>query len=230
MELNTKIGTKDYILLIFNCFKYRHKAERQNDTWLKTIPNNILYYHVLGNSDLEKEYIIDDKNHILYVKTPDDYNSLPKKVINAFKTIHKLYNFKYIFKTDDDQMIEPENIRFFTILMNILDKQSTYLNLTKKPHYGGNIINIVQPYQSEYYRIHPELPKNLIISPTKYCSGRFYFLSDDAVHSLIKHDVLNKISSEYLEDYAIGFNLLDNFKTNIMHLDTNKIFKDSDIV
>jgi hypothetical protein len=219
MEINTRVKTQEYILLIFNCLKYQHKALKQKETWLQNIPTNLLYFHVLGDPELEKDYIINEDAHILYVKTEDDYNSLPKKVIAAFKTIHKLYNFKYIFKTDDDQMVT--NTRFFKILMNVLDSKQT---LEFMHHYGGHIVDVKQPYRSEYYRVHPELPNDLIVKTTKYCNGRFYFLSDAAVQILISRET--KVSSEYLEDYAVGYNIPENLKTNIMNLDTGKYFID----
>jgi hypothetical protein len=221
MEINTKIKTQDFILLILNCVKYRAKAQKQKETWLQHLPNNLLYFHVLGNPELESDYMIDEKEHILYVKTADDYNSLPKKVINAYKTINQIYNYKYIFKTDDDQMVG--NTRFFSILMNILESKY-YLPLNKRPHYGGNKITVKQDHISQYYRIHPELPNDLIVKSTTYCNGRFYFLSDDVVQILLKKE--ESICSEYFEDYAIGYNIPDYFKTTIMALDTDKYFKD----
>jgi hypothetical protein len=36
---------QDYILLIMNCKKYHTKSLFQKNTWLKMLPNNILYYH-----------------------------------------------------------------------------------------------------------------------------------------------------------------------------------------
>ena len=117
---------QDFILLIFNCEKYRYKALKQKDTWLQQLPPNIIYYHVLGqvqrtnlNPDLKQDYIIDEQERVLYVNVGDDYNSLPKKVIAAYKSINSIYDFKYIFKTDDDQNVK--NIRFFNILMIILN-------------------------------------------------------------------------------------------------------------
>ena len=213
---------QDFILLIFNCEKYRYKAEKQKETWLQELPSNIIYYHVLGKPQLDKDYIIDEPNHILYVNVEDDYNSLPKKVISAYKAINNVYKFKYIFKTDDDQHVE--NTRFFTILMNILENPKTIVNANAKPHYGGHIVDIKKPYKSDYYKIHPELPKNLILQVTKYCSGRFYFLSWEAVSALIERETF--ICNEYFEDYAIGYNIPFNLKNNMLQLDTDKYFKD----
>jgi hypothetical protein len=215
---------QDFILLIFNCEKYRYKALKQKDTWLQQLPANIIYYHVLGQGlkqDSVSEYIIDEPNKVLYVNTEDDYNSLPKKVIAAYKAINNIYDFKYIFKTDDDQNVT--NIRFFNILMNILSDTKN-INTKSKSHYGGHIVDIKKPEFSNYYRIHPELPKNLVLDATRYCSGRFYFLSFEAVQKLIERE--SNIRAEYFEDYAIGYNLPFNLKNNMMRLDTGKYFND----
>ena len=209
---------QEVIMLIMNCKKYEWKADIQRNTWLKSIPDFIKYYHVIGNEDLETEYQFYNSNNsnILYVKTPDDYNSLPNKVITSFKAINDTFRYKYIFKTDDDQNLINEN--FLEVLYKLLN--------TKGPpiHYGGHIVEVPAPYLSEYYKIHPELPKDLPIQITKYCSGRFYFLSSKALrHLLTKRE---NIIKEYLEDYAIGYNLHIFFKNNMLKLNTNKAFVD----
>jgi len=199
-----------------NCKKYEKKAEFQKRTWLPLIPSYLKFYHVIGDETIEDPYIFDDENRILWVKTADDYNSLPKKVITAYQAIYERFQFKYLFKTDDDQiLVQPQ---FFNILVNVLS------NKLPKPHYGGFIVDIKQPHISQYYKLHPELPRNLLIQETKYCSGRFYFLSKSAIFNLItKKDIICK---EYLEDYAIGYHLDTPFKTNMLSLSTNKAFTD----
>ena len=64
----------------------------------------------------------------------------------------------------------------------------------------------------------------MILDVTKYCSGRFYILSKDAISSLLKKR--HYIEKEYLEDYAIGRHLDDRFKVNIKQLASNVFFKD----
>jgi hypothetical protein len=214
----------EFIMLIMNCKKYEWKADIQRNTWLKLVPDFIKYYHVIGDENLETEYkFINDNNdnsneksNILYVKTLDDYNSLPNKVITSFKAIHDTFSYKYIFKTDDDQNLI--NTNFFEVLYNLLNSKGPPI------HYGGHIVEVNTPYLSEYYKLHPELPKNLPIQITKYCSGRFYFLSNKAVQSLLPKR--ESIIKEFLEDYAIGYNLHIFFKNNMLKLNTNKIFID----
>ena len=211
---------QDYILLILNCFKYRLKALKQKDTWIPNLPKNILYFHVLGDPELTNEYEFSLSKNILYIKVDDDYNSLPKKIIRAYSAINKTYNFKYIFKTDDDQQVT--NIKFFSILIHLLN--NNYYKPNCRIHYGGRIVDIKQAHTSQYYKIHPELPQNLIVNVTQYCSGRFYFLSNDAVDQLIEKE--EDISTEYFEDYAIGLNLSRQLKINMLLLDTDKYFID----
>lgn len=207
---------QDYIFLILNCEKYKDKALKQKETWLQQLPKNLIYFHIIGNPNLTNDYLFDYNENILYVKCDDDYNSLPKKVINAYSAISKEYKFKYIFKTDDDQNLT--NTNFFQTLIKVLNNNSNIY------HYGGYIVDVKVPYISKYNLIHPELPDNLVINQGKYCSGRFYFLSNEAVADLIfKKDL---IKAELLEDYAIGTHLSNNFKTNIFFIDTNNYFND----
>ena len=207
---------QNYVLLIMNCEKYKKKALYQKHTWLNSIPDYIKYYHVIGDESLVSPFRFDHDNNILFVKVCDDYVSLPKKVIAAYAAIFLTYDYDYIFKTDDDQILLRDN--FFDILKNILETK------TPKPHYGGYIVDVKHNYLSEYHTIHPELPKHLPILQTKYCSGRFYFLSKKAVGNLLfKRE---KIEQEYLEDYAIGYNLDPIYKKDMITLLTTKIFKD----
>lgn len=199
---------QDIILLIMNCHKYKYKAQKQSCTWLPLLQKDILYFHVLGDPLLEQPFIIDTNNHILYIKCEDDYNSLPKKVIRAFEAIYSCYEFQYIFKTDDDQNILDTKV--FEIIKNILLKK------VPKVYYAGSVLDVPFAYKSEYYRIHPELPCDLIVRPTTYCSGRFYALSEESVFNLINK--IDKIENEFLEDYAIGLNLSSFLKKTMLDL------------
>lgn len=210
---------QDFIMLIMNCKKYVKKAKFQKNTWIKKLPHYLKYYHVIGDETLDTEFKFDSDNNILWVRTCDDYNSLPNKVITAYNAVYETFNFKYIFKTDDDQiLVKPQ---FFDIIKNIIITQ------VPSPHYGGYIVDVKQPYLSQYHRIHPELPKEIPLYITKYCSGRFYFLSKSAISNLINKR--ENIIKEYLEDYAIGFNLDAQFKTNILSLATNNFFTDIEL-
>jgi hypothetical protein len=210
---------QEYIMLIMNCKKYAKKATYQKMTWLKTIPAYLRYYHVIGEPELDTAYKFDHDNNILWIKVEDDYNSLPKKVIRAYEAVHDTFNFKYLFKTDDDQILTNE--KFFDVLKGLVN------NKTRKIHYGGYILDVKRNYLSQYHKIHPELPPNLPILETKYCSGRFYFLSNQALTNIISKKMY--IDKEYLEDYAIGYYLDNFYKLNMLNLITNKLFKDIEL-
>jgi hypothetical protein len=205
---------QDFILLIMNCKKYADKADKQKSTWLPKLAPFLKYYHVIGDEHLTTNYEFNNETNTLTLKVPDDYNSLPKKVIGAYKAITETHSFKYIFKTDDDQMVS--NTQFFDTISRIIQIQ--------KSDYGGFTVDVKQPYLSQYNKIHPELPGYLPIYKTKYCSGRFYFLSLKAVLYLLSKR--ENIELEYLEDYAIGFHLSALLKENMLHIDTHKYFKD----
>lgn len=210
---------QEFILLIMNCKKYENKATIQKFTWLKTIPSYLKYYHVIGDESLDSDFIFDNEKQILWVRTPDDYNSLPKKVIESYEAVNKTFDFKYIFKTDDDQMLT--NANFFNTI--------TKLIMNKKPvsHYGGFIVDVKFAHLSQYHKFHPELPENIPVHVTKYCNGRFYFLSKKAVEDLLSKKL--NIVKEYFEDYAIGFNLNEKFKIDMLNILTNKVFIDIDM-
>jgi hypothetical protein len=208
------------VLLIMNCHKYRPKAMVQKNTWLRQLPPSIPYYHVLGDPNLDTPFRFDEAERLLHVKTPDDYIALPQKVIAAFEAVHKTHpDYVYVYKTDDDQTCL--NIRFFEMVESFLQKAAVDF---KKIHYGGRILDVKQAYYSRYNEIHPELPKDLPILPIKYCNGRFYLLSRDAITSLLEKKEL--IGLQYLEDYAIGLNLEDRWKENVLDLKTDMFLRD----
>jgi hypothetical protein len=213
-----------YILLILSCYKYKYKAERQIETWLKKLDNNnnnsnnnIIYFHVIG--DVEKckkndtNYFFDFHNKILYTKTKDDYLSLPHKVITALEAVNHTYNYDYIFKTDDDQELVDDD--FFNKMMTTLS--------TKNYNYGGRLLNVNDHY-STYYTVHSELPKKLLLRRTSYCSGRFYFLSKASVIDLL--DKKEHIKEHVIEDHAIGYYMDDDLKKNALHFLSDRFFRD----
>lgn len=211
-------NNEEFILLIMNCKKYREKAEKQKETWLKQLPSNLTYFHVIGDEELSQEYIFDEEKKILWIRNKDDYVSLPHKVISAYKALLEKYSdIRYIFKTDDDQKMETPS-PFFETIMKILREK------VPKVHYGGKIVNVDKPYLSKYHTVHPELPDYLPVLATKYCNGRFYFLSKEASIYLVTYQ--EKISQEYLEDYAIGYYLHETFKKTILKIDNDRYFVD----
>ena len=202
----------DIILLILNCEKYKYKSTFQKTTWLKYLPNNIIYYHLIGNPNLNTEYLIDDNNNILYVKTKDDYLSLPHKVLKGIYAVNNTFDYKYIFKTDDDQFLV--NTKLFNVLNNIINNYD----------YGGYNVQVEDHY-SKYYLVHSELPKDILLKKAKYCYGRFYFLKKEVCQFLLKHP--DHFKNSIIEDHAVGLTLSNypnlkmlNFDSNLYLIDT----------
>ena len=172
---------------------------------------------------MRQDFLFDNEQQILWIKVEDDYNSLPKKVIQAYEAVTKMYKFKYIFKTDDDQMLSP--VSFLDTLITVLNNKYDDPVSTNCIHYGGYVVDVKQDHISQYYKLHPELPQDLLVKRTQYCSGRFYLLSYDVTLALLVKK--EAISSEFLEDYAIGFHMpVNGFKNKIMNINTSMFFKD----
>jgi hypothetical protein len=214
----------DIILLILNCKKYREKAIVQKNTWLKTIPSNIKYYHVIGDKEKcnGEDIYVDENDRVIYTNTLDDYNSLPSKVITALAGIHSKFDFKYVFKTDDDQDLTIND--FFIQLQKQLMKSQC--------HYGGYILPCHDQI-SDYYKTHDCLPRDLHLKRTIYATGRFYLLSRTAVEDLIAKR--EDIEKQFIEDHAIGLFLDSRLKrysleifTLIAFADHNTVYVDKD--
>ena len=82
----------DYILLIMSCVRYKSKAFMQKKTWLMNhVPATLPYFHVIGDEKLQQPFDFNHTSRILRVKTPDDYNSLPKKQIASFFKLRQTF-------------------------------------------------------------------------------------------------------------------------------------------
>jgi hypothetical protein len=211
--MNTLINI-DNVLLILNCEKYKYKANFQKTTWLKNLPSNYIFFHIIGNPNLNDKYLFDFSNNVLYVKCKDDYLTLPYKVILSIYAIVNTYNFKYIFKTDDDQYLT--NNKLFEILPKLIQNYN----------YGGYNVS-VETHYSQYYLVHNELPKDILLEKATYCNGRFYFLSKNICEYLITR--MDNIKNKIIEDHAIGLELMNYKNIKILNFNSNLYFKDTNL-
>ena len=46
-KLNNNLNYKDIKLLILNCKKYSHKRKNQLNSWIKYLPKDMDYYHII---------------------------------------------------------------------------------------------------------------------------------------------------------------------------------------
>jgi hypothetical protein len=93
-----------------------------------------------------------------------------------------------------------------------------------RPNYGGYVVDVKVDHISGYYRIHPELPQDVVVRQGRYCNGRFYVLSAAAVACLVSRR--DAFASEYFEDYAVGRLLTPELREPIFKIDTGKNFRD----
>lgn len=206
--------SQDFILLILNCKAYRHKATLQRKLWVNNLPCFIKHFYIIGDETLIDDYMFWEDT--LYVKCKDDYLSLPIKIMSAIKAISKVYNYKYIFKTDDDQMLVNKN--FFTQLCDELVNRETY-------DYGGFIVDVKDHY-TEYKS--SQIQKKIKLNACRYANGRFYLLSKKSCDHLLS--VSHKFYDYIYEDYSIGYELSNAKDLKIKMLDSQfDDFMDIDI-
>ena len=195
--------SQDFILLILNCQAYRHKATLQKKLWVDNLPCFIKHFYIIGDETLIDDYMFWDD--ILYVKCKDDYLSLPIKIMSAIKAVSKVYNYKYLFKTDDDQMLVNKN--FFTQLCDEINQE--------KYDYGGFIVDIKDHY-TEYKS--NQIQKKIKLNACQYANGRFYLLSKKSCDHLLT--VSHKFYDYIYEDYSIGYELSNIKDLKIKKLDS----------
>jgi len=158
--------------------------------------SNLIYYYFVGDPSISKDYIVNEKERIVTLKVPDNYESLAKKTGAMIDFYIKKYSKRTrgILKTDDDIEINPE------LVYNMLSKNSEI-------EYFGNLVDIVLAYNSSWHWGKCESEywnKTIVTVPVcKYCSGGGYYLSSDC--SLKIKDLISKYSDFIFEDVATGY-------------------------
>ncbi len=106
-------------ILIISCKKNLDKIKILREKLYQKI--NLSYCFVIGEPELSYEW--QNEGDILYVKSPDNYESLPLKVFQAFKCLYCCFNFQGVLKLDDDTWIK--DIPRFLELIDWLSTEST---------------------------------------------------------------------------------------------------------
>lgn len=218
----------DYVLVILSCKKYRkERREAQIPQFLtnQKVMNGMPYYHVEGNQQLftfkkhkNKQYVINEKERVIYTNTKDDYLSLAHKTIMAFKAVVENFNFKYILKTDDDQRLIAPN--FFNELHGHLIK--------KNPDYIGRIFLMSEKIEEYQPRVHKEdgFPTGYKVGDgLPFTNGRFYALSHRNVKDLVENK-FDLIKEELSEDWAMAKYQNIDYRKNTLCFETMNIFMD----
>lgn len=172
-----------------------HK-ESTNRTNELPVHDRMLLYRFIGDESLETEYLVREEESTVYLKVPDNYESLPIKVAAAMKFVDQNYGTEIdgVFKTDDD------------IELN-LERLSVCIDRNKEHRYFG-IVNDAEEHYSEYHKgkcqseqLNESKSK---IPKCKYCSGGGYYVSRD----LLTYVYCSKTDIIY-EDVFVGKTMND---------------------
>lgn len=190
--------------------------EIQRSELLKNNNSNIIFYYFIGDLSISDDYKVDDTKNIVYLKVPDNYESLSKKTYHAMKFVREnFYNeIKGVFKTDDDTELDLNK------LYNCFEKNSD------KKYYG--IVNKINDFKSSYHFgkcEDKEINKQLITVPKcVYCSGGGYYINKILIDKLISSDLYNNI---IYEDVFVGCSL--EIEPEYINIKENGAYWDDDI-
>jgi hypothetical protein len=196
MLLERETQTRMIVLLI-TCHARLGMAKRACVTWLRDLHRlGILCLIVVGHKQGTPGKETHLQGNLLYVNAPDSYEALPKKISAAFQYCIETYSFEYLYKVDDDTLVNP--LRLASLRLDGHDyvgKGNTVDHTFNRYWHRGkckdNRINTI-PYPTA--RIRPGI---------RYAKGEAgYILSKKAVMALIPYWAY--IASDLYEDKAIG--------------------------
>ena len=186
------------IILIITCYKRLELAKQINESWVNDFRKMGLHcFFVVGNMNQPSSKL---KGDFLFVTAPDTYEALPSKVYHAFKYCYENFNFSYIYKIDDDTVVNP--IKLLQLDLNNHD-------------YIGKAQQVTREFNRYWHRTKCQnknlekipYPSQRIVLGTVYAKGEAgYFLSRNAVGKLQEHS--DYICSDLYEDKVIGETLL----------------------
>lgn len=202
-------------IFILSCKKRLHNALLKLREFKKNNITNCICKIFIGDLDIENTY---EENDIIYLKCPDNYESLPFKIYTGMKWFIENYSIKYIFKTDDD------------IKINFLKLNKLFINnINNKIIYCGNCA-LFRPCKDDYHFNKCEDPiinTQYIDMPyfVMYCSGGGYFVNVNILKKCLKQYLCLFTEQKILaEDYLMGKVMNDlNIIPKHIDYDENKI-------
>ena len=105
------------LILIFSCKIYKNRIDDLEKIGYFNYldQKNANYFIVTGDTSIDNEYLIDNKNFIINID--DTYDKLPRKVLKAFILARNIFDCDLILKIDDDCLINLDkfynNIDYF---------------------------------------------------------------------------------------------------------------------
>lgn len=173
----------------------KHLLEKNNE--------DIIFYYFIGDLNLDSEYKIDEENKIVYLKVPDNYESLPLKTQAAVSFVNETYSdsIKGMIKTDDDIDLDLEKIHSCLSSYGDID-------------YFGIVTQITDPENLSTWHMgkceSEEINKTPVRIPLcTYCGGGGYYLSNKSIAKISQSK--EKYSTMVFEDAATGY-VLNSFE------------------
>ena len=194
-EEKPKATPKIIILAIYNETPDYIQMYRSHVTYLNYLKQHKngaqipRYYFITCKNLGNKEYLVDDKNYMLYINGSESFlPGILVKTIKAFDIIHNKLKleYDYIFRT---------NISTFVHIENTLSYLSHFPNPTNEMYYIGPLL-----------RLQWLDPGSGIIDKqywgTAYCSGTCIILSSKLIESIVNNR--EKIHYNIIDDVSLG--------------------------
>lgn len=175
--------------------KLSDKRSKQIERWRNSNVKNIEFYYFIGDPSIDSEFLIDEDQRIVYLKVPDNYESLTLKTSGILKFAHDKYGntIKGVLKTDDDIDVDPEKI------VMMLEKNSDL-------DYYGLEVNIVNGYESIYHWGKCESDywnsTRVLVPSVRYCAGGGYYVKSELIPKI--QQMSHIYESIVFEDVATG--------------------------
>lgn len=193
-----------YALMLLGCRKNEYKRMLQVQTWIRHLPPDVLWFHVVGDPRIRRSKYFSDE-HLLVVKTSDKYEALTDKVSAAIRYIYEHFDVDAVVKADDKMVIHPEKMDL--VVKRLMESRASYV---------GNTCTVEANYRSSYRvdRIETEpyredAIQNGILLPEGaiYCFGPCYYLSRLAMMVIAEYDFSGLRGNPYsfYEDVTMGY-------------------------
>ena len=237
MPLLVNSSKSKIAIIIISCKKNLDKIKILREKLYQKI--NVPYCFVIGDPGLSSNW--QNEGDILYVKSPDNYESLPLKVFQIFQCLHCCFDFQGVLKLDDDTWIK--DMPRFLELIDWLSTESTY-------NYMGNTIGYSIGRSWHFNKCESKsVDKNPYDLPfvARWCDGGSgYFLSRKSLEILSEYTMKYPgcFHGELYEDVLVAkilylngikpydFNLLklgiisSNIQPNLQDLDAEFFLKE----
>jgi len=103
--------------------------------WIQTIPFEFVILH--GDPDLDTEVSYDPVTHIATLRCPDDYKGLPHKIRAGFRFVHSNFNPEYVFKIDDDVIVNMDALARTVLTLRFADYAGVVTCTSNRTNYCG---------------------------------------------------------------------------------------------